>query len=205
MPRVHAQKKSKGGKRKPICGRAGCGHEIQPGETYFKFEFRYGGFHFRCKDHYPLRSELTQSKMAEVYAAIEDAETSIAQAEAVDDVNASVQTVGETVSSVASEYRDAAEAMGSAGGENEEKADALEGWAQELESWEADVSADEPDFEEQAAKVLREEGHDEEDEAEWASLLDAKRQELEEEHTMDGDVLEQAREQANEILSQEPF
>src|SRR3954464_10047336 len=72
VPRVYTQKKSSRGAERR-CGRYGCGKVIEPGESYFQFSFRYGGTHYRCAEHRPRQSELTQSKMSAVYAAIEDA------------------------------------------------------------------------------------------------------------------------------------
>lgn len=134
MPRVQTQTKSNRG-RERHCGRAGCGKKIEPGERYYQFSFRYGGTHFRCAAHYPRPSELTQSKMSAVYAAIEDAEDQLINA-GLDDMAGIIEAVAEAVDEVASEYRDAGEAMGEAGYENQERADELDGWSSELQGFE---------------------------------------------------------------------
>lgn len=154
MPRVHAKTKSNRGRTR-TCGR--CGKTIEPGERYFTWSFRYGGAHFACSAHYPRASELTQSKMGQVYAALENAEDAVALATDLDDVEVAVQGAAEGVREVADEYREAAEAMGAAGAENEEKADSLEGFADELESWEpAFVEDEEGDALESAKDEARE-------------------------------------------------
>ncbi len=76
MPRVNTVQKA----RKPQrCG--SCRKEIKPGEGYRHWSFRYGGKHVRCMDYAcrPRQSDLTQSKMATVYAAIEGVEDFIAK------------------------------------------------------------------------------------------------------------------------------
>src|SRR5436853_7182846 len=85
MPRVKRQKKSTRGTR--VCGAIGCGKEIQPGEAYFTWSFRYGGRQVRCLEHPPKQSELTQSKMSTVYAAIEEIDNDMPGA--MEDVKAS--------------------------------------------------------------------------------------------------------------------
>lgn len=151
MPRVNSKKKGTAGKDYQ-CGR--CGRKIEPGETYYSWDFRYGGTQRRCKDHYPRQSELTQSKMAGVYTALEDFEDSVRALEAPaegdedarNDLAQQVQdlanTAAEGVREVAEEYHEAAEAMGEAGSEHEEKADSLDGTADELEQYEGDSPED---------------------------------------------------------------
>ena len=81
MPRVTTRTKNRGG-RDRHCGR--CGEVIKPGEKYYTWAFRYGGSRFNCYRHHPRQSELTQSKMSGVYAAIESAQDAIAAAETVE-------------------------------------------------------------------------------------------------------------------------
>jgi hypothetical protein len=163
MPRVYAQKKSSRGAVR-TCGR--CGRTILPGEKYYQWSFRFGGTRYNCGDHYPRQSELTQSKMSGVYAAIESAEDSLPGAETVDDVNAIVQATAEEIRSVAEEYSEAAEAMGAAGesSDSRERADTLKSAADELEQWEADV--EESDDESDPRLVIEKE--------EWAAMLRAR-------------------------------
>lgn len=144
MPRVNTQTRSTRGRAKR-CGN--CGREIQPGEKYFSFSFRYGGTQVRCKDHYPKQSELTQSKMSEVYSAVESAEDDMASAETVQDITDAVEGVAGTVREVAEEYEAAAEPFGGQG-ENQERADELSGWADELESFQPEEVEEEEDCDE---------------------------------------------------------
>lgn len=152
MPRVYSTTRSNRGKARK-CGR--CGEDILPGEKYFSWSFRYSGTFYRCFRHYPRQSELTQSKMAQVYGAIEACEDALPGCSTVEEVNEAVQAVHEDVQAVVDEYREAAEAMGAAGAENEERADNLEGWAEQLDGWEADVP-EEDEFDEDKVRAQAE-------------------------------------------------
>jgi ABC-type transporter Mla subunit MlaD len=167
MPRVYSPKKNRSGKSL-ACGR--CSRTIEPGETYYWWKFRYGGKQVRCGDHYPRPSELTQSKLSQVYAAVEGAEDALGDAKTVDEVTGALETAAGEVRDVADEYREAAEAMGDAGSEHEERADAVEEFADALEQFDPDLD-DEP----------------EEDESEEEAQAR---------------VLEEAREQASEVLGE---
>jgi hypothetical protein len=143
MPRVFQKKKIKLGADRS-CGR--CGKKIEPGDEYLSWSFRYGGTHFRCLDHPPRQSELTQSKLSEVYSAQETAEDEIDaivvdEDGAVEGVKDAVQTVIDQIQETASEYMEAAEHFGGEG-ENAERADELESWSGELESFYPDEDAE---------------------------------------------------------------
>lgn len=134
MPRVFSKTKSTRGKQY-TCVK--CAKPIVAGERYHEWSFRFGGDrrqHAACG--YPKQSQLTQSKMSSVYAAIESAEESINSATTVEDVKSALDTCAEEVRQVADEYREAAEAMGAAGegSISEERADALNDFADELEN-----------------------------------------------------------------------
>lgn len=155
MPRVFKKKKIKLGADRS-CGR--CGKKIEPGEEYLSWSFRYGGTHFRCLDHPPRRSELTQSKLSEVYAAQESAEDEIDalvvdEDGAVEGVKDAVQTVIDQIQETASEYMEAAEHFGGEG-ENAWRADELEAWSGELESFYPDEDAALEDAKTEAMELL---------------------------------------------------
>lgn len=130
MPRVIEKTKNRAGAERN-CGV--CGVVIQPGERYLQWSFRYGGTRYRCMNHPPRRSDLTQSKMADVYQAIEEAELSLPKAEA-DDLQGLAEEVAGVAQQIAEEYREAAEMFGGEG-ENAERAEELEGWADEVVSY----------------------------------------------------------------------
>lgn len=153
MPRIFQKKKIKLGAERS-CGR--CGKKIEPGDEYLSWSFRYGGTHFRCLDHPPRRSELTQSKLGEVYAAQETAEDDINRIVidedgAMEAIKEAVQAVIDQIQETATEYMDAAEHFGG-GGENAERADELESWAGELEGFEPDD--DNPDTEDAKSEAM---------------------------------------------------
>lgn len=160
MPRVHTTKSARLSAKDRSCVR--CGVSIKPGETFHQWSFRYSGTryqHGRCG--YPRPSQLTQSKMVTVLLAQESAQDSMAELKAETGVAESIQgllnDVGNAAREVGEEYREAAESMGGAGGQNEERADGLDSYADEMESWE-------PETEEPA------EGSSEED---WDEYLEA--------------------------------
>jgi hypothetical protein len=196
---VKTQKKSSRGER--YCGRVECGRLIATGETYYIFSFRYGGKHFRCKDHYPKRSELTQSRMSEVYAAIEDFEaTSAAGFETVADVVSAVEEVANTSREVVDAYREAAEHFGGQG-ENAERADELEGWVDQLESFSPE-ELEEIEFNEEEHEDEVKEKSDAEGLA-WSDAMQALRNQWEDEHSNDAqETLETAVSEANDLMNE---
>jgi cell division septum initiation protein DivIVA len=145
MPRVIKKRANRGATKAKMCGATYCrvdeaegGRYIQAGQTYYTWSFRYGGTYYqheRCG--FPRPSQLTQSKVSAIYAAVEAAEDELARLtweDAGKDAQEILGPVAETAREVAQEYRDAAESMGSAGEEMEAKADNIESWADELES-----------------------------------------------------------------------
>ncbi len=103
-------------------------------------------------------SELTTSKLAEVYAAQEDALEAIDGAETIEDLEGILTDAAERAQAVAEEYREAAEAMGEAGYEMEERADEIDGWADTLTDvqFEELPEVDEVDEEAEQAEALGE-------------------------------------------------
>lgn len=146
MPRVIVKTKNRAGADR-ACGK--CAAPILPGDKYRSWAFRFGGTYYRCSrpECAPRPSDLTQSLMGDVYAAIENAQDSMATTECVTDVKALVEEVTSAVEEVASAYREAAEAFGGAG-ENAERADELEGWQGDLESF--DPSEEDDEFDEES-------------------------------------------------------
>lgn len=151
MPRVTEKTKNRAGKDY-TCGR--CGKKIEPGERYLSWSFRYGGKHFRCMEHRPRPSELTQSKMSSVYGAVESAEDELHNTE-FSELPSLVEQVQEVAQEVADEYREAAEPFGGEG-ENAERADELEGWADELSSFTLTVEEDDENALEEARAEVEE-------------------------------------------------
>lgn len=140
MPRVHLKTKRAAGKRPYICDT--CREIIEPGVEYYTWSFRYGGTRFRHKDHgYPRPSELTQAKTASILAAIEAEEDGWHQWETEEDAQQAAQNIAEVAREIASEYEEAAEAFGGAG-ENQERYEMLDAYADELESWQPPYQAD---------------------------------------------------------------
>lgn len=156
MPRVRRQKAS--GRAQRVCGALGCGKEIPKGEEYYTWSFRYGGRQVRCLDHPPRPSDLTQSRMGEVYTAIEEAEKRLVDEtfDSVEDVKGVIEEVATVAREVADAYREAAENFGG-GGPNAERADELEVWVDELENFEPDEPEESEFNEEQAREKAREE------------------------------------------------
>lgn len=125
------------------CDSRGCDigdGKIYPGQKYHTWSFRYGGTRRIHAEHgFPKPSMLTQSKMSEVYAAIEEAEENIGNIDDYTDLENALSEVVEVANQVADEYEEAAEAFGGQG-ENQDRADDLHGWADEVENALSSVS-----------------------------------------------------------------
>lgn len=167
MPRVESHTKSnRGGEAK--CGRAGCGKVIQPGEQYFSFSFFRGARQYRCKDHRPRQSELTQTAMADAYAGIETVEDAIAANGGVDDIKTALEEAVSQVEAARDQYQDSYDNLpenfqnADMGSEIQEKIDALESFADILNGAVSDIDgidtapADGEDEEEKEEAVLAE-------------------------------------------------
>ncbi len=126
----------KSAKDQGTCGR--CGDPLPKGCAYRHATPGFRGRKIkRCmKPECGFRqSELTTSKMAEVYAAQEDAEDNLNPATCLEDIRQALDECADRCEEVANEYREAAEAMGGAGTEMEDKADEIESWCDELRSF----------------------------------------------------------------------
>lgn len=156
MPRVTSAKKNKGGKKVYRCRR--CGVTIEPGQKYYKYSFRYGGTYYHCADHYPKPSELTQSKIGTVLAAIEAAEerldAELSYDGPVEDFDSSeyesiaqeiVQEVVEAAEEVRDEYQEALDQWEYGNEMLQERVDEMEDFVSELEGFDASAVYDEPD------------------------------------------------------------
>lgn len=147
MPRVATKTKSNRGKPYTCIG---CRKPIVAGEEYSEWSFFRSSpsrKHTACGR--PRQSELTQSKLSSVYAAMEDAEVSIASATEKEDIASALESVAQAARDVAEEYQEAMDAMGAAGegGSNEERKDALEEFADELENAQSEIEQAERDEE----------------------------------------------------------
>lgn len=147
MPRVHVQK---AGKDYPAL-------DIKKGDTYYWWKFRYGGK--RMSKTPPKPSELTQSKMSGVYAALEAMQETVDVATCPDDVSDALTECADEIRSVAEEYRDAVQNMpeslqqGSVAEECEDKASQLDDFAQEIEDAASEVDGmDVSDYINEAAR-----------------------------------------------------
>lgn len=138
--RVHTVQKARAAKKPRSCRR--CGHKIEAGETYRWAEPRYGPLLIWCHEHYPRRSELSSSKLGQVWDAQD--EFDVSEVTDIDEIKTAVEAVGEIARDVASEYEDSISNMpeglqeGQVAEEMREKIDALEAYADELESWDPD-------------------------------------------------------------------
>ena len=155
-----------------------CGDTIPKGGGYrsFKVGFRSRFKHVRCMkpECSPRQSEMTASKMAGVYAAIEGAEDELAALEQggpeedASNVTSALDTAAEGIEEVAQEYREAnaASPTGYVFGEDlNERADEISSAADELQGWQP--SADEPDYD-----SCDNEDHEEPDEGEDREVVE---------------------------------
>lgn len=148
--RVHYVKNARKAKKKRTCR---CGHVIQPGESYKWAEPRYGGMKYWCQDHSPKRSELTSSKLGPLYDAQDDFDVS--EATSAEEISEALQSVADTAREVAEEYQEGIDNMpeglqeGDVAQQSQEKIEALESYANELESWDP---SDVEEFDEDEAR-----------------------------------------------------
>jgi hypothetical protein len=135
-----------------------CGDVVPKGSPYcyFKPGFRGRAKVRRCMkpECHPTRSERNTSKMGEVYAAQEDAETTIRSLtwsdeasfdEQVNDIEEALNAVAEQADATAEEYDEALQAAPVLEGTVQEKIDALTDYSSELTSWQADEPGPEPE------------------------------------------------------------
>lgn len=131
-----------------------CGQDILPGQDRYEWSFRYGGTyrrHVACG--MPRQSELTLSKMAQVYAAQEDVEDLLMKDDwTEDDVRDALENAAAEVDTVVDEYREAAENFGGQG-ENADRADELESYSSDLQQVDLPQQEDGESMEDWQAKV----------------------------------------------------
>lgn len=145
MPRVKSKTKSKAGKPYSCIA---CRKSIVAGQKYFEWAFfRQAPRRKHDECGRPKQSELDNSKMSAVYAAIEGAEESIAKADSKEDIAEALDEVVSSANEVAEEYGEAADAMGGAGesGISAERKDALESFASEVEDAANEIRDAEPE------------------------------------------------------------
>lgn len=163
MPRVTTRTKSPRATKRPyIC--TGCRETIEPGQTFYTWQRRYGGPQYRHTTcGYPRPTELSSRKTAVLEEAIQDASFTVTAEVPGDwdgeealtfDVVADLKTVLEEIASVArdvgSEYESSADNMpeslqyGSQAEAMRDVASRLEDWADDLDSW--DPQDEEPDI-----------------------------------------------------------
>jgi hypothetical protein len=136
----------------------GCSEKIKPGQRYYTWAFRYGGKRRKHVEHgQPKPSELTQSKLSCVYAAVEAAQVAITSADTPDDIASALNECASEVENVRSEYEDGLsnlpeglQAAGGPGGQTQEKIDALQEFQDELESTASDIESESESDEEES-------------------------------------------------------
>lgn len=146
MTRVHLVNRSR---KASVCSK--CGGILPVGSAYRHASPGFRGRKIvRCmKPECSFRqSDLTTSKMSSAYAAIESAEDILSNGMgSLDDIRSTLQQAADEIRDVAQEYRDANHAWGETNGAENyewvEKADELEGFADELENWEPSEEHDE--------------------------------------------------------------
>lgn len=114
-------------------GTCRCGTAIKVGDPYKWTKNRFGPKLIRCGKCQFRPSELTQSKMSQVYAAQESISELLAEWDGdLDALKSDIESCIDDIENVKSEYEDAAEAMGDAGEQHRERAEELESWIDDL-------------------------------------------------------------------------
>jgi len=159
MPRPFLKKKNRGGHHVYTC--TVCGEPIKAGEQYWTWKFNHGARYFQHAEHgRPKPSQLTNSKMGELYDAVEAFDPS--SCESVDDIKSALADVAEAARSVGEQYGEAADGIESAwpsGNPTSEAcrstADELDSYASSLESWEPDTDEGDADDKEEWLEECR--------------------------------------------------
>ena len=145
--RVLEKKKNKNGK--PYnCGQ--CQEKIKAGESYFEWSFFRGSTHRQHTSHgRPRQSQLTQSKMRAAYSAMEDLEDAITELNkgnaTIKDLAESIRAAADGIAEARDDHQEGYDNMppslqeSQSGQDLQEKIDALDGLATELESAASDV------------------------------------------------------------------
>lgn len=143
MPRVHTVKKAR--KNYPNEG-------IQKGDTYYWWEFRYGGLH-RSKT-YPKPAQLTQSPFLQEYYSIQEDLEGLS-ADSAEDLKTQVEEIVSRLENLRDEAQGSLDNMpeglqqGDTGQLLQERVDGLDGWASDLEGVDLDFEFDEEEPEQE--------------------------------------------------------
>lgn len=184
MAKCFEAKKSKAG-NEIKCGR--CQAVVQRGEKYFYFAVGFrGAKQIRCHLHHPKQSELCGSKMSGAYAANEALEDRLDDSTlSIEDIAVALEETASDIESVRDEYQESYDALpenfqqGDQGSDIQERIDGLSEYAENLNNTAQDVR----DIEEPSAP-------DEPEDSEADSPAD------------DGDLIEQAREMVENVISE---
>jgi hypothetical protein len=170
-----------------------CEEPIKPGEQYYEWKHRNSPFSRQHQSHgAPKQSELCSGKMSGVYAATEELSDVIDAASRDNNPSSladALMACAEAVREVAQEYEDNRGNMpeglqdGNVGTDMQEKADALNDFADSLESaasdsevtdWEMDTESPEPGEDHTEGCSINDEGDNPECDCGYAELEEAK-------------------------------
>ena len=156
--KIHHVKQARKSKYKRKC--CTCGHEIERFEAYKYAEPYTGPKKFWCHKHSPKRSQLTQSKLSDVLARMEQAEESLPVLVEAGDIVSEVEEVAAAARECAEEYQMSLSAMpdqlqdsSSSGEMMQEYIDGLEQFADELECFDSSLDESLDTLEEQVEEM----------------------------------------------------
>jgi hypothetical protein len=160
MPKV-TKHVSQGRAKEPMrCAR--CADPIVKGEEYYKWSIkaqRGGTTYQQHTMHGPVKaSQLTHSKMSTAYAAVEDAESSVATAEDASELREALEACIGEIESVRDEYQESLDAMpyslqqGPTGEQITEKIESFESFVGELQTAVDEIEDDDDDLSEDENK-----------------------------------------------------
>lgn len=173
MARFTKHKKSSRGEAFRCCR---CVEPISVGQEYYTWAFAFGATYYQHATHgIPKPSQLTQSKLSGVYAAIEAAEEDLSSAVSVEDLQIALASCKDAIEEVRDEYQEGLDNMPDglrdAATETQEKIDALDDFASSLESCADNLEEfdeDEPEIDEQVIKDWEDSEPEVDDEVEHA-------------------------------------
>ena len=176
-----------------------CGTPINAGDSYKWAKPRYRGKVVVCSEHQITISMTSSSKMVAIWEAQEDLGKEIADAGDVENIASALESLAETAREVGEEYQDSAASPreyfpdSSVADENEERAQNLDVWADELDTTANSIRGDSSDIEDLQVSIdnLEEDGENyEKEKDELETELEIK--------------LDEARSQADDALNECP-
>ena len=192
MARIITIKRARASKNPRPC--VICHHEVQPGESYRYIDKKTGprsGYRLNfCFKHDPRPSHRLSGRAAELQQIIEDAEDALAAPETVKDVADALRNAAEEAEMLADDIRTSAQSIEDGFGHETPQTESMNEAAENIDEWVEKLR--------DVAQEIHDEDNQDDEEAE------AENQDQQRENPTTLKSLEEASNEATEILSDEP-